>query len=123
MNSMPKSRAIKHLVTFLVFGPMLGLMIFIVYITREQTIPMILCAAAGVGIGKAIQYLIFLGKKVFSSRNLLINVTSWFSVGIICSLLGYNFYGLKFLLYSCVIALLGILYAIYFKYFCQQPSA
>ncbi len=63
---------IYYLIQFLIFGPMLGLLVFSVYITRIQSVPMILIAISGVCFGKVAQLIVLKGVYIPPNRNIVI---------------------------------------------------
>ncbi|WP_444940638.1 hypothetical protein ACJJI3_19415 [Microbulbifer sp. ZKSA004] len=109
-----KKTWIFYLVQFLTFGPMLGLVLFILYIIREQAIPMILVAVSGVGLGNAVQCLILRGLSGVNE----FKAHFWgYLVGGLASLvITLYFYSLGTLPYISIIASLAIVYALFVRF-------
>jgi hypothetical protein len=114
-EQLPRKKTwIFYLVKFLILVPMFGLMLFIIYIIREQAFPMILVAVSGVGLGNSVQCFILRGLSGVNESKT--HFWGYLVGGLASSVITLYFYGLSTLTYISIIASLAIVYALFVRF-------
>ncbi len=104
---------IFYLVQILIFGPMLGLMIFAVFVTRDQSIPMLILASAGISLGVASQLIIL--RKIYNPTHRDIILCGAVALGLVSLPLCFVYMGAQSLLRVGFIVSLFVAYAVFLR--------
>lgn len=102
------------MVQFLIFGPMLGLLLFIIYITRDQSIPMVAVVSAGTSLGVTAQLLIL--HKIYRPAHRSIILGSCVALAAVLLPWCFIYLGFGSLLRLGLIASLFVAYALLLRF-------
>lgn len=104
---------VYYLVQFLIFGPMLGLMAFAIFITREQSIPMLTIGVTGTSVGVVLQLLILRNIYKPKRRSLILGSCIFFAI--LSLVFTIIYLGLHSVLHAGIIAMLFVAYSVFIR--------
>lgn len=104
---------IYYLVQFLIFGPMLGLMVFAIFITRDQSIPVLTIGVAGTSVGVVFQLIILRNIYKPKRKPLILGGCTFFAfLSLVFSII---YLGLHSVLHAGIIAMLFVAYSVFLR--------
>ncbi len=119
-GALPQKKTwIYYFVRILIFGPKLGLIGFIIFITRDASIPMLLVSIAGVSLGILSQLMIL--QANYNPKHKPLILASSVVFGFIAVAMCFVFLRPQSFLAVAGIALLFIVYASYIRFRLNTP--